>query len=189
MRGEDLRRAGPEAIQLGSELVAQRHPGADQVLASAAQRSERLGLVAVGLQHPEAMMIGARELAQHEAVEPVGLAARDPKPRTGRSDLVGMQGQHSEPRIQEPLDQQPVGTLDRDQRHLVAHERPAQRPQPDFVVRERGGQELLAGLVGDQHVVFLGRPIDARVVTSHRHSSSVSYFTAPRPWGTVAGAH
>ena len=40
------------------------------------------------------MMIGARQLADHERVEPIGLTARDTKPRTRGGDLVGMQRQH-----------------------------------------------------------------------------------------------
>ena len=109
----------------------------DQVLAGAAQRAQRLGLVAVGLKHPEAMAVGARQLAQHERVEPVGLAARDAEPRASRGDLVGVNRQHPQPRVQQPLDQQPVRALDRHQLDLQAHQLPAQRPQPRLVVRER----------------------------------------------------
>ena len=78
---EDPDRAGPEALQLGAQLVAQRHARLHEILPAAAQRPQRLGLVAVGLKYPEAMVIGARELAQHERVEPVRLAARDAEPR------------------------------------------------------------------------------------------------------------
>ena len=75
-------------------------------------------------------MIGARQLAQHERVEPIGLPARDPEPITRGRDLVGMQRQHPQPRVQQPLDQQPVRPLDRDQRHLQPHQRAAQRRSP-----------------------------------------------------------
>ena len=112
-------------------------------------------------------MIGARQLAQHERVEPVRLAARDPKPRAGRGDLVGMQREHPQPRVQQPLDQQPVRPLDRDQRNLQPHQLPAQPPQPLLVVRERGREQFLARLVGDQHVVLVRRPVNPGV-TSHR---------------------
>ena len=105
-------------------------------------------------------MIGARQLAQHERVEPVGLPARHPKPRAGRRDLVGMQRQHPQPRVQQPLDQQPVRPLDRDQLHPQPHQLPAQRPQPLLVVRERRRQQLLARLVGYQHVVLVRRPVN-----------------------------
>jgi hypothetical protein len=169
---EQADRPGPEARELCAQLVAQRDLGVHEILARAGQRSERLGLVAVGLEHPEAMAVGARELADHERVEPVGLAARDPEPGAGRGDLVGVQRQHPQPRVQQPLDQQPVRALDRDQLHLQPHERATQRPQARFIVRERGGQQLLARLVGDQHVVLLRRPVNTGV-TSHLYSSSV----------------
>src|SRR5436309_3661258 len=45
-------------------------------------------------------MIGARQLAQHERVEPVGLAARHPEASTGGRDLVGVQREHPQPRVQ-----------------------------------------------------------------------------------------
>jgi hypothetical protein len=66
----------------------------DEILACAGQRPQRLGLVAVGLEHPEAVMIGARQLAEHERVKAIRLAARDAKPGTRRRDLVGVQRQH-----------------------------------------------------------------------------------------------
>ena len=110
------------------------------------------------------MDVGARQLAQHERVEPVGLAARDPEPRPRGRDLVGMHRQHPQPRVQQPLDQQPVRPLDRDQLHLQPQQRAAQRPQPLLVVRERGRQQLLARLVAHEHVVLVRRPINAGVI-------------------------
>jgi hypothetical protein len=109
------------------------------------------------------MMIGARQLAQNERVKAIGLPARDAESIASRRNLVGMQRQHPQPRVQQPLDQQPVRPLDRHQRHVQAHQRPAQRPQPLFVMRERRRQQLLARRVGDQHIVLLRRPIDAGV--------------------------
>jgi hypothetical protein len=91
--GEQAERAGPEALELGSQLVGQRGPCADEVLPRPGQRPQRLGLIAVGLQHPEAVMVGARQLAEHERVEAIGLSARDPKPIAGRRDLVWVQRQ------------------------------------------------------------------------------------------------
>ena len=135
--GEQVKRPGPEPLKLGTQLVGQRRPRADQVLPPASQRPQRLGLIAVGLQYPEAVIVGTRQLAQHERVKPIGLPARDPKPIAGRSDLVGMQRQHPQPRVQQPLDQQPVRPLGRDQLNLQPHQRPAQRPDPLLVVHKR----------------------------------------------------
>jgi hypothetical protein len=107
-----------------------------------------------------------RDHAQHERVEPVGLAARDPEAGAGRGDLVGVQRQDPQPRVQQPLDQKSVRPLDRDQPHLQPQQRATQRPQPLLVVRERGRQRLLARLIGHQHVVLLRRSINTGV-TSH----------------------
>jgi hypothetical protein len=135
--GEQPQRAGPEPLKLRAQLVGQRDPGADQILACPGQRPQRLGLIAIGLQHPEPVVIGARQLAQHERVKPIGLPARDPEPIAGGRDLVGMQRQDPQPRVQQPLDQQPVRPLDRDQLHFQAHQRSAQGPHTLLVVRER----------------------------------------------------
>jgi hypothetical protein len=112
-------------------------------------------------------MIGPRQFAQHERVKVVGLPARDAKPIPGRRDLVGMQRQHPQPGVQQPLDQQPVRPLHRDQRHLQAHQLPAQRPQPRLVMRERRREQLLARRIRDEHIVLLRRPINAGVTSTH----------------------
>ena len=88
------------------------------------------------------MIVGPRQLAQHERVEPIGLPARDTEPVTRGRDLVRMQRQHPQPRIQQPLDQQPVRPLDRDQRHLHPHQHPAQRGQALLIVRVRRREKL-----------------------------------------------
>jgi hypothetical protein len=124
---EQADRARPEPLELGAQLTAQRDPGVHEILARTGQRPQRLRLVRVGLEHPEAMAVCARELAQHERVEPVGLTARSPEPRPRGRDLLGTHRQHPQPRIQQSLDQQPIRPLDRDQRHLQPHKRPAQR--------------------------------------------------------------
>ena len=169
---EQADRTGPEPLELRAQLAAQRHPGVHEILPRAGQRPERLCLIRVGLEHPEAMAVGARQLAQHERVEPVGLAARGPEPRPRGRDLFGMHRQHPQPRVQQPLDQQPVRPLDRDQLHLQPQQRPAQRPQPLLVVHERGGQQLLARLVAHAHIVLIARPIDAGAVTHPPSSPS-----------------
>ena len=176
---EDHRRARPVALEFGAELVRERDPGLDQVLTRAGQRPQRLGLIAVGHQDAEAVAVGPRELAEHERVEPIRFAAGGAKPRAGGGDLVGMDRHHPQPGVQQPLDQDSVRPLDRDQRHLQTHKRVAQRDQPALVVRERRGEDSLARLVSHEQVVLLRRPINAGVVTSHLFSNSVR--TSHRP--------
>jgi hypothetical protein len=177
--GEQQRRAGPEALQLGAQRVGQRHPGADEILARTRQRAQRLGLVAIGLEHPEAVMIGARERAQHERVEAVGLAARGPEPWPRRSDLVGMQREHAQPRIQQALDQQPIRALDRHALHLQAHQRPTQRRDPRLGVLIGRRQQPLAVRVGDEHVVLVRRPVHPGTVAHPLRLSLGSLASAP----------
>ena len=164
---EQAERPGPEPLELGPQLVDQRRPGTDQILPPAGQRPDRLRGIRIGLQHPEAMMIGPRQLAQNERVKPIGLAARHAEPVTGRRHLVGVQRQHPQARVQEPLDHQPVRPLHRDQLHPQPHQRPAQRPQPPLVMRERSREQLLARRIRDEHIMLLRRPIDASVTSIH----------------------
>jgi hypothetical protein len=113
--------------------------------------------------------VGPRQLAQHKAIKPIGLPARSAEPVPRRLDLVGMQRQHLHPRVQQPLDQHAVRALDRDDLHLKAHQRIAQRGDPALVVRKRLTEQRVAGVIGDQDVVLLRRPDDPSAIT-HRSS-------------------
>jgi hypothetical protein len=64
------------------------------------------------------MAIGPGELCQHEAVKPIALAARDGVTRTSGPHLVRMNSNDYETGIEEPLNQQAVRALDRDQANL-----------------------------------------------------------------------
>src|SRR5450755_4588321 len=65
---KQAQRSGPEALKLGPQLVAKRGPRADEILPPAGQRPQRLRRIRVRLEHPEAVIVGARQLAQHERV-------------------------------------------------------------------------------------------------------------------------
>lgn len=60
------------------------------------------------------MAVGPGEFGEHERVEAVVLAARGTEPGTHRSDLVGMDRDDAQAGVEQPLDQQPVGPLQRD---------------------------------------------------------------------------
>ena len=132
--GEDHRGAGPEALELGARLVGQRDAGLHEVLARAAERQQRLGLIAVGHHHAEAVTVGARTHAEHERVEAVGLAARGPKTRSDGVHLVGMDRHHPQPGVEQPLDHEPVRALDRGQLHSQPHKGVAQRGQVALII-------------------------------------------------------
>ena len=70
---EQTDRPRPEPLQLRAQLVAHRHPGAHQILASPGQRPKRLRVITVRLEHPEPVAVSPRELTQHERVKPVNL--------------------------------------------------------------------------------------------------------------------
>ena len=114
-------------------------------------------------------MIGARQLAQHERVKPIGLPARDPEAVPRGGDLVRMHRQHPQARVEQPLDQQPVRPLDRDQPDIQPHQHATQPAQVFLVMRERSSEQLLAILVGHEHVVRLRRPIDPGIPLRHLH--------------------
>ena len=176
-REQDLRvhvakqpeRPGPEPLELRPQLVHDSGPRLDELLARPRQRPDRLRLITVRLEHPEAVMIGARQLAQHKRVKPIRLPARDPEPVTRRRDLVRMQRQHPQAGIKQPLHQQPIRPLDRDQHHLHPHEHAAQPGQALLVMRIPRRQHLATVLVGHEHIVRLRRPIDPGIPTRHHH--------------------
>ena len=173
--GEDFDSARPEPFQLGAELVAQRDALLDEDLAAAGQGAQRLGVVAVGHQRPEPVAVGACQLAEHERVEPIRLPARWAEPIAGRVDLVGMNRQHHQPGVQQPIDQQPVRTLDRDALHGERAHSAAQLAQSCLVMGDSGGPQPLPVSIGDQHLVGVLRPIHARNYTlGHRPSFSRS---------------
>src|ERR1039458_5571949 len=80
-----------------------------------------------------------------------------------------MQRQHLHPRLQQPFDQHAVRALDRDDLYLEAHQRIAQGGDPSLVMRKRLTQQLVAGVIGDQDIVLLRRPVDPSAIT-HRSS-------------------
>ena len=105
------------------------------------------------------MAVGAGELGQHEAVKAVALAAGDGIAGPHRLDLVGMHRDDSQARIQQPLDQQPIGPLERHQRHPQAQQPHAQRPDPRLVVPVAAPLQDPPALVDHAHRVLLARPV------------------------------
>jgi len=180
-RGEQANRSRPEPPQFGAQLVAERHPRADEIFPGSDQRPQRLRLIAIGLQQPEAVPIGARQLTQHEPVVLIGLPARSANPITRRLDLVRGQRQHPHPRFEQPVDQQPIGPLDRDHLDREAHQCRAQRAHAILVVRERRRHQLLSGRVLDQHVVLLRAPVDPRAITHHLPPHTQTVRQRPDP--------
>src|SRR3954471_9735177 len=150
---------------------------------SRARESARsaFSLIAVGHQHAEAVAVGARQLGEHEAVEAVALAARGTEPRSHRRDLVGMNRDHRQAGVEQPLDQQPIRPLDRDQHHPERDQPRAQRLDPTLLMTVTAALDDPPATVDHAHRVLLAGPIDPREITLLHHHSSV------RPILTVAG--
>ena len=96
-------------------------------------RSARVSLV-VQDDQPEAVVVGTRQLGQHEGVEGVALAGRRPVAIAGRLHLVGMDRQQRQPGCQQPLGQDAVGALHRHPLHVVASQQADQLGQAGVVV-------------------------------------------------------
>ena len=178
--GEDRHRAGPEALKLGAQRVGQRDAGLDEILARTGQRAQRLGGVGVGDQDAEAMAVGARQLGEHERVEAVALAARRAKPRPAGGDLVGMHGDHVQPGVQQPLDQQAVGALNGDQQHAELDQPVAQRAQSTLVMTVSAALGDPPVGIDDTHRVLLAGPV-------HTGEPALIHNSSCRSTLTVAG--
>jgi integrase len=162
----------PEAHRLRALIVLLWRAGLRISEALALQKSDLDASRGAVLVRRGKVVVGARQLAQHERVKPIGFAARDPKPVTRRRDLVRVQRQHAQTCIEQPLDQQHVRSLDRHQTDIQPHQSTTQRPQTLLVVRERRRQHLHASLIGHEHVVLLRRPIDPGIPTRHPSPSN-----------------
>ena len=181
---------GPVALELGAQLVGERDPGRDEILARAGQRPQRLGLIAVGNQDPEAVAVGPRELAEHERVEPVGLPAGGAEPRAGGDDLVRMDRHHPQPGVEQPLDQHSVRPLDRDQ--TAPSGAPARCTAPPTLARRARTSRPGSPRPSRQRRAGRASPTPNQRRRSYFPSERLHFgqdFTAPRPGGTVAGAH
>jgi hypothetical protein len=169
---EHLRRARPEALQLRLQLSRERLPRMDQVLATATQCPQRLRPIAVRDQHAEPVTVGTRELGERESVEVIALAARRGEPRSHRHELVGVHRDHRQASIQQPLDQQPIGPIDRQQHDAKLKQPAAQRLDPTLVVTVPASLDDPAVLVDYARGVLLAGPIDPSEPTvRHDHHS------------------
>ena len=108
------------------------------------------------------MGVGARQLGEHERVEAVRLAVGDRVALARRLCLVGMHGDHGYACLQEPLDEDPIGALDRHPLHLKLVQLAAERHDPGLVVGDEALAQPRAELVDDAEGVFLACPVDSR---------------------------
>jgi hypothetical protein len=74
--------------------------------------------------------VGAGELGERVAVEAVRLAPAGAVPVADGGELVGVHRHDSDPSLEQPVDDQPVRTLDRDPRQLELEQATDQRRTP-----------------------------------------------------------
>jgi hypothetical protein len=104
---------------VGAQLVAQRDPMMDQILASANRRTQRDRGWTVRGQGAQSQPVGAQRVGQHKRVEPVVLVARLAVAAAQVLQLVGADHYHRHPGREHDLDDLPVAALDGDLTRLM----------------------------------------------------------------------
>src|SRR5438093_6338384 len=111
--GEDGGRARPEALEQRAQLVGERDTLMDQVVPGAHQGPQRASLIGKRPKGTEAVAVGAQQIGEDERVAWIALALgrRVAWPRC--LERVGVNGHHGEASLDERIDEQPGGALDR----------------------------------------------------------------------------
>src|SRR4051794_15723504 len=128
--------AGPEAVEQAPQLVRERDALRDQVVAAADQGAQGLDLARAGLERSEAMTVGAQQIAEEIAVALVALAAGRAIAGPRRLDHVGVDRHDRMARLDQGLDQQAGGPLDR---HRQGRRRP-ELGEPALEFGQTGGR-------------------------------------------------
>ena len=169
--------AGNPAFQLAGELVDQRDPGLDQVLAGARQRPQDLGRLAVWGERGQAVAVGAQHISQQQGVGGIGLGPAGPIPAAQALDLPRGDHHHAQVGLQHGFHQRTVAAFDR---HAGHPEGAQTLDEPGKALAGVGDLEAgtdLAGLVDHADRMGLGRPVDTGVVQLGKlgHLAAPSY--------------
>ena len=103
--GEDHGGARPEARQQSGQLVRQRDPGLDQVVAATDQAAQGLDGVGLRLERPQAVAVGAQDVGRDVGIARVALGRDRPVARSARLDHVGMDRGDDEVGLDQGVDQ------------------------------------------------------------------------------------
>ena len=161
--GEDHRRAGPEAVEQGAQLIGQLDAGGDQVIAGAYGGAQRLGRVGRRAQGAEAVAVGAEEVGEDIGIAGIALAGGSRIAGPRGLEGVRMDGHDREAGLDQRIDEQAGRALDRDGQvrgRAVAVETLHQLGQPVCRVRDREGEAALAGGLEHADIMFVAGPID-----------------------------
>ena len=161
--GEDGCCTRPEALEQGPELVGEDHAFGDEIVACSHESAQRLDLVGEGLQRAEAVAIGAQQVREQIGIAAIALAGVGAVARARRSDDVGVDRNDGMPGLDERVDEQARGPLDRDRQlggRSVSSEPAAQLGKTLGVVRDLEAIDDGSLLVDHAHGVRLAGPID-----------------------------
>ena len=158
---------GPEAFQEATELVGELDASGDEIVAGADGSAQSLGLIRGYTQGWEAVTIGAQDIGEDVGIAGIALAERGRVARPSRFERVGVDRHDTEAGLDERVNEQARGALDRDgelARLTKAREAPDQVGEPLRGVF--GNTAVLDSplLVEETDVVLVTRPIDADVV-------------------------
>jgi hypothetical protein len=171
---------GQTASSRAQQLVGERDPLLDQVLAGAGQRPQRLRLVGVGRERPRPVRVGAGELGEHVSVEAVRLAAAATVAVTGGRQLIRMHGDDGDPGVEQPGDDQPVRLLARDPRHLQLAKAADEPLDPVLCMADPSLLEPSpVGIHDDQSVLLAGQVDSGRALLQALGRATSCRLTPP----------
>ena len=112
--GEEVGRAGPEAVEQAGQPVGESEALGDQVAASADQGPERLDVVGRLSERTKAVTVGTQDVGEHVGIAEIALGAGGAITRPAGLHHVGVDRDDGEAGIDERVDDETRWTLDGD---------------------------------------------------------------------------
>ena len=164
---EEVDRSGEGERQVGRQLLCERGPMADEVLAGPHARPQGQRLGGIGLERPEAVAVGAQGIGEDVRVGAVVLVARQAVAGAQRLDVAAGDDDHGQVSLEQRLDHGAIRSLDG---HALDPCEPGhQLPQPSVAVLDLEAGHRAAALVHDADRVGVLRPVDAGVPADTIH--------------------
>ena len=179
--------AGEHDAQVGAQLVGDRDPVLDEVLAGPDVAAQRDRGRRVGLEAAPAVPVGAQAVGEHVGVGAVGLVARGAVALTQRLDRPGRHDHDLEAGIEQGVDDRAVGSFDRDAPCTGALHASAQLAQPVGAVGDVELDDHPAVAVDDAHRVRVDGPVDTGVADGGIMHLSLLAVTAVGKHPVVSG--
>ena len=161
---EDRCGAGPVLCEQRGELVGRGHARRDVVVAQPDEGLQLAGRLVERPQRSQPVAVGAQQIGEPIGVTNVGLTAGALPPWPGCMERVRVDRDNLVPCLEQPVDEQPVGPLDRDRQLARAAElRQLLHGAGDttLAVYESEPLDDRTLLVDDAQLVRLARPIDS----------------------------